>query len=94
MKKMFYVTPSLDLACAFIEANTDWKKVTSVSFRNGDENIIIIDSLMRMRGHNVDGVYIDYSFSSIPPSIKHELQQRFDLLGIHPVCIEQSEASV
>ena len=91
MKNIFYMAPSLREAIIFIERNTDWKRVTRVSFRNGDENIVVIDSLMRMRGRHIDGIYIDHSFSSIPEDIKHELNLRFNALNIEPVLIEERQ---
>jgi hypothetical protein len=65
MESIFYVAENLKSAINFIKVNTDWKQVTNVSFRNGDENIIVISDFMRIRGRKVDGVYIDHSFTKI-----------------------------
>lgn len=92
MKNMFYVAKELRNAICFIEVNTDWKKTTSVSFRNGDENITVISDFNRIRGREVDGVYVDYTFSWINPNIRSAFQARFDALGIQPVILEDKMA--
>lgn len=89
MKNCFYVAKSLHDAITFIKANTNWKQVTNVSFRSGDENIIIITQFMRIRGRKVDKVYIDYSFYSLPNSEWYDFKQRFHHLGIEPIVIHE-----
>lgn len=89
MKHIFYVAEKLPNAIAFIKANTDWQQVTKVSFRNGDENIIVISDFMRIRGRKVDGVYIDYSFTKIKDSMYVDFVRRFDDLGIEPILISE-----
>jgi len=89
MKNMFYVAQDLRAAIGFIEVNTDWKKASNVSFRNGDERITVISDFRRMMGRHVDGIYIDHSFSSIRPDIRSDFQHRFDYLGIEPVLLGQ-----
>lgn len=89
MKSIFYVAENLKNAINFIKANTDWKQVTHVSFRNGDENIIVISDFMRIRGRKVDGVYIDYSFTRIKDSMHMDFVKRFNDLGIEPITIEE-----
>ena len=89
MKNMFYVAQDLRAAIGFIEVNTDWKKASNVSFRNGDEKITVIDDFRRMMGWHVDGIYIDHSFSSIRPDIKTDFQHRFEALNITPVVLEE-----
>lgn len=88
MKNIFYVAQDLRGAIGFIEVNTDWKKATNVSFRNGDEHITVISDFKRIMGRHVDGIYIDYSFSAIRPDIKSDFQHRFDTLNIEPMVLE------
>ncbi|MCM2680009.1 hypothetical protein [Echinimonas agarilytica] len=88
MKSVFYVAENLKNAINFIKVNTDWKQVTNVSFRNGDENIIVISDFMRIRGRKVDGVYIDHSFTKIKDTIYMDFTKRFRVLGIKPIIIE------
>ena len=89
MKSVFYVAENLKNAIAFIKANTDWEQITNVSFRNGDENIIVISDFMRIRGRKVDGVYVDHSFSKIKDSMYMDFVKRFNDLGIKPVTITE-----
>lgn len=88
MKNIFYVAENLKSAIDFIKVNTDWKQVTRVSFRNGDENIIVISDFMRIRGRKVDGVYIDHSFTKIKESMYMDFIRLFKDLGIEPNTIE------
>lgn len=89
MKSIFYVAENLKSAINFIKVNTDWKQVTNVSFRNGDENIIVISDFMRIRGRKVDGVYIDHSFTKIKDTMYMDFTRRFKDLGIEPITIEE-----
>lgn len=89
MKSVFYVAENLKNAIDFIKANTNWKQVTNVSFRNGDENIIVISDFMRIRGRKFDGVYIDHSFTKIKGSMYMDFVRRFDVLGIKPITLEE-----
>jgi len=89
MKSVFYVAENLKSAIDFIRANTDWEQVTRVSFRNGDENIIVISDFMRIRGRKVDGVYIDHSFTKIRDDMYMDFVRRFNYLNIEPVTIEE-----
>lgn len=89
MKSIFYVAENLVNAIGFIKQNTDWQQVTNVSFRNGDENIIVISDFMRIRGRKVDGVYIDHSFTAMKDSMYMDFCKRFRDLGIEPIKIEE-----
>ena len=89
MKRKFYVAESVRSAVAFIKVNTDWTRVTNVSFRNGDENIIVISDFMRIRGQRVDGVYIDYSFTKIRDPAYTDFINRFKALDVEPITIKE-----
>lgn len=89
MKTIFYVAENIKNAINFIKVNTDWEQVTNVSFRNGDENIIVISDFMRIRGRKVDGVYIDHSFTKIKDAMYMDFIKRFSDLGIEPITIEE-----
>lgn len=86
MKNIFYVAEKIQAAVLFINANTDWKRVTNVSFVNGDEKIIVISDFNQIMGRKVDGVYIDYSFTRIRDS---RFVERFLNLKITPIKIEE-----
>lgn len=88
MKSIFYVAENIANAIGFIKQNTNWLQVTNVSFRNGDENIIVISDFMRIRGRKVDGVYIDHSFTTMKGSMYMDFCKRFRELGITPIKIE------
>lgn len=88
MKKFFYVAPSLHNAVNFINGNTDWKQINSVSFRNGDEQIVVISDFMRIRGRHVDGIYIDHTFTALENHEWVNFTERFKHLGIEPIKIE------
>lgn len=92
MKSIFYVAENVSAAIAFIKVNTNWKQITNVSFRNGDENIIVISDFMRIRGRKVDGVYIDHSFTKIKDSMYMDFSKRFRDLGIVPIKIYEKAA--
>lgn len=62
MKSYFYIAKTVLEGMAFAEANTDWKRVTRVSFRSGDKNIIVISQFNNIRGRKVDGIYLDPSY--------------------------------
>ena len=89
MKSVFYVAENLKSAIDFIKVNTDWDQVTRVSFRNGDENIVVISDFMRIRGRKVDKVYIDHSFTKIKDSMYMDFVRRFKDLNIGPVTVEE-----
>lgn len=89
MKSIFYVAENLKNAINFIKVNTDWKQITNVSFRNGDENIIVISDFMHIRGRKVDGIYIDHSFTKIKDTMHMDFTKRFRDLGIEPITIKE-----
>jgi len=91
MKNIFYVAENLMNAITFIRSNTDWKQVTNVSFRNGDENITVISDFTRIIGKKVEGIYIDYSFARMNNYTYTDFVQRFKALGMEPVVIEEKE---
>lgn len=88
MKRMFYVAANLKDAVGFIKRNTDWRQVTPVSFRNANENIIIITEFNQMRGKHVDGVYVGPCFFDIADKDFYQFRERFIHLNIKPYNIQ------
>ncbi len=85
----FYVAANIHDAVTFIKANTDWVQITNVSFRNGNEKIIIISSFMRIRGKVFDRVYKDYSYTNVRQW--EDFEKHFRMLDIYPITLKEKE---
>ena len=87
MNNSVYIAETIPSGIDFIKANTDWRPITNVSFKNGDEHVVVISQFVRIRGRKFKNIYIDSN---------HYKNREWDLfaerifhLGVEPKMITQ-----